>query len=339
MSIYDEKESYATSRANGIGGTDAAAILGLSPYKRPIEIYEGKVNPGAQPELDKECLYWGSALEPIVRERYAERFGVAVTAPADLAAIFPNSRPWRDSTLIVGPEPWMLGAPDGWIPSAKSGLEIKCSSRKGDDWGPEGSDEVPAHYFAQASWYAAVCDARGWNFGVLFSGNTLAQYRIERDLAFERDMVEVARSFWFDNIVKRVEPPIDQSESYGKYLARKFSLNTGKILQPTPDILHWASEMKVAEDQEKMAGESKQFANNQLRALIGDAQKVVTPLGTVSWVRPEKKPVTDEKAAMIELAALYDDTRAGNAISSADVIKKHTEEKQNSAFLRAWWRK
>ena len=134
--IYEEKESYATSRAGGIGGTDAAAILGLSPWKKPIDIYAGKVNPGAQPELDKECLYWGSALEPIVRGRYAQRFGVEVTAPADLASIFPNSKPWRDSTLVIGRFPLMLGAFDGWIRSANSGYEGKCSSRKGDEWGP-----------------------------------------------------------------------------------------------------------------------------------------------------------------------------------------------------------
>jgi len=122
--IYEEKESYAASRAGGIGGTDAAAILGLSPWKKPIDVFVGKGNPAAQPELDKELLWWGSALEPVVRGRYAERFGVEVTAPADLASIFPRSRPWRDSTLIVGREPWMLGAPDGWIPSVKNGLEF-----------------------------------------------------------------------------------------------------------------------------------------------------------------------------------------------------------------------
>ena len=328
MAVYEAKESYATSRAGGIGGTDASAILGLSPWKRPIDIYAGKVNPGAQPELDKECLYWGSALEPIVRGRYAERFGVAVTAPADLAPIFPKSRPWRDSTLIEGSEPWMLGAPDGWMPSVNTGLEIKCASRKSDEWGPEGSDEVPAHYLVQAAWYTAVCNARGWNFGVLFSGNTLAQYRIERDPELEKNMIEACRSFWFDNVLKQVEPDIDESESYGRYLARRFSLNTGKVLSPTPDILHWTSEMKTADDQEKEAKERKQLANNHLRVLVGDAQKCVTPLGTIGWVRPEEKDVTDFDAVGKEVGPLH-----------PEIVKKHTAPKQGIAYLRSWWKK
>ena len=328
MAVYEEKESYATSRAGGIGGTDAAAILGLSTWKRPIDIYAGKVSPEKQPELDKECLYWGSALEPIVRGRYAERFGVTVTAPQDLAPLFPKSRPWRDSTLVVGVEDWMLGAPDGWIPSANTGLEIKCSSRKSDEWGDEGSEDVPSHYYVQAAWYAAVCDAKGWNFGVLFSGNTLVQYHIKRDLALEKDMIEACKSFWFDNVLKQVEPAIDESESYGRYLARKFSLNTGKILQATPEILKWTAEMKTADDAEKEAAEQKQLANNQLRALLGDAQKCVTPLGSVAWVRSEEKDVTNWSEVGKKVGPQH-----------PEVVKEFTAPQQRAAYLRAWWKK
>ena len=222
----------------------------------------------------------------------------------------------------------MLGAPDGWIPSANTGLEIKCSSRKSDEWGPEGSDEVPSHYYIQAAWYQAVCNARGWNFAVLFSGNTLAQYRIERDPQLEKDMIEACRAFWFDNVLRKVEPAIDESESYGRYLAKKFSLNTGRIIQPTPEIIQWTQEMKLADDAEKEAGERKQLANNHLRALVGDAQKCVTPLGSIGWVRPEKKDVTDFAAVGKEVAPLH-----------PDVVKKFTAAKQGAAYLRAWWRK
>jgi predicted phage-related endonuclease len=284
-------------------------------------------------------LWWGLALEPVVRGRYAERFGVKVTDPDELGELFPRSKPWRDSTLVIGAEPWMLGAPDGWISAAQTGLEIKCSSRKGDEWGDEGSDDIPSHYFVQAAWYMAVCDARAWNFGVLFSGNTLAQYRIERDPIFEKSLIDVARAFWNDNVLKGVEPAIDESESYGKYLARKFSLNTGKVIAPTPEILKWTQEMKLADDAEKEAKEKKQLANNHLRALVGDAQKCVTPLGSIGWVRPEEKQVVDEKEAMARLAILYDDARSQTSPSAAAVIKTFTSPKQNAAYLRAWWKK
>jgi putative phage-type endonuclease len=328
VAISEEKESYLSSRQGGIGGTDAAAILGISPWKRPIQIYEGKINPGAQPELDKELLWWGSALEPIVRGRYAERFGVDITAPAALASIFPNSKPWRDSTLVIGRESWMLGAPDGWIASVNSGLEVKCSSRRSDEWGIEGSDEVPAHYLVQVAWYQAVCEAQGWNFAVLFSGNTLEQFRIRRDMDLERDMIEVCRSFWFDNVLKHVEPDIDESESYGRYLARKFSLNTGAIIKdPGPEIIDWTVKMKDAEDAEKQAAADKQLANNHLRALIGDAQKAITPMGSVGWVRPKEDGVTTDWKAF----AL--------ACNRPDLQPQFEKPAERTAYLRAWWAK
>jgi len=327
--IYEEKESYAASRSHGLGGTDCAAILGLSPWKRPIDIYAGKVNPGSLPELDKECLRWGNLLEPIVRQEYAARFNVDVVDPPNIRNHFGNYRDWNGNTLVVGKEPWMLGAPDGWMPSIGSGLEVKCSARKSQEWGEEGSEEIPAHYFVQASWYMAVCEAKGWNFAVLFSGNTLEQYHLDRDPIFEHDMIEAARAFWHDNVLKQVEPDIDESESYGKYLARKFSLGTENVIEnPGPEILEHAALMKQADDAIKEAEERKQLANNHLRALIGDAKSAKTPLGTIGWIRPQKKDVTDWKGFGEELAPEF-----------PNILARHTAPKQNEPYLRSWWKK
>lgn len=341
MSVYEEKESYAVSRAGGIGGTDAAAILNLSPWKRPIDIYAGKINPGAQAELDKECLLWGNLLEPVVRQQYANKFNVVVTNPLDLGTLFPNSRRWNDSTLVVGDEDWMLGAPDGWIQADREGLEIKTAARKTGEWGGEDTDEIPAHYLIQVAWYMAVLQAPAWNFGTLFSGNKLERYRVLRDGQLETAMVEACSSFWHDNVLKQVEPDIDESESYGRYLARKFSLSTGNVIKnPSIELVEWGFKMKAADDDEKDAKERKQLANNHLRALVGDSQKaIVKGVGTLGWVRPEEKLVTDEKAALAALVPLYDEARAANAVTASEIIAKHTSPRKNDAYFRGWYSK
>ncbi len=330
MSVYEEKESYAASRSGGLGGTDVAAILGLSPWKSPINVYAAKVNPSQLPELDKEMLWWGRALEPIVRERYEVRFGVEVASPLDVRKHFPlNHRPWNDdATLVIGDEPWKIAAPDGWIPQGRCVYEGKCSARKSAEWGEEGSDEVPVHYFVQDAWYMHIMDATACNYGVLFSGNTLQQYRSERDPLFERDMVTAARAFWHDNVLKEVEPKIDESESYGRYLARKFSLGNGSIIEnPGPEIIHWASEMKLADDECKQAEERKQLANNNLRALIADAEKAKTPLGTVGWVRSKPQMLIDWESVAMECNA------------PSGLIEAHTSIRPREPYLRVWWRK
>ena len=334
MSVYEEKESYTTSRVGGIGGTDMAAILGLSPWKAPIDVWKGKVDPGSVPELDKECLFWGSALEPIVRQRYALHYETDVLAPSELGTLFPKSRPWRDSTLIVGAEDWMLGAPDGWIPSGNRGLEIKCSARKSAEWGEDESNEIPAHYLVQGAWYAAVTGARGWNYAVLFSGNTLKQYFYERDADLEKNMIDVGRAFWFDYVLKAVEPPVDQTESYGRYLAKKFSLSTGDVIaNPTEELLGWARNMKLASAEKNAWEEREREANNHLRALVGPAQKALTPLGTIGWVRPKAK--TDVNWQAIAERYLLDVTPERRG----EIISEFSSPRQDSPYLRAWWKK
>jgi hypothetical protein len=61
--------------------------------------------PQPRPELDKECLRWGTLLEPVVRQEYAARFGVAVTNPSALDSCFRNTKPWNDAHLVIGEEP------------------------------------------------------------------------------------------------------------------------------------------------------------------------------------------------------------------------------------------
>jgi predicted phage-related endonuclease len=340
MAISEEQESWAASRVGGLGGTDVTALLGASKWRTPIDVWQAKVDPQSVPDIDNEILWFGRALEPVIRARYALRFNCEVVDPVDIGKFFPNSKRWKDQTLVVGREPWMLGAADGWIPSVMHGFEAKNVGFKTEDWGEEGSDDIPVAYYLQSAWYNQVYDSRGWNVAPMFNGHKLSQYRIPRDGDLEHDMYEAARAFWFDFIVPKIEPPVDQTESYGRYLARKFSLNTGTIIKdPSPEIIDWTVKMKAAEDAEKAAAADKQLANNHLRALIRDAQKAITPLGSIGWVRPKEGASTDWKAAAERLSALYEDARSADALPAADVIKEATSPQQHSAYLRAWWSK
>src|SRR6202047_754841 len=190
MSVVEQKETWALSRRNGLGGSDCAAILGLSPWRRPIEVWESKVHPESAVELDRDCLRWGTLLEPVIREEDARRFNVQVVAPADLGTLFPNSKRWGDSTIITGRYPWMLGMPDGYLPTVRTGLEIKTAGRKSEEWGEPGTDNVPAQYLLQCVWYIATTQTPAWNLAVLFAGSNLQQYRIVRDEQLESDTIE-----------------------------------------------------------------------------------------------------------------------------------------------------
>ena len=76
-----DKLSYAEwlqVRRSGIGGSDAAAALGLSPWKSPLELWEEKAMGKTQPRQENDAMIFGRLLEPIVREEFVRRTGYKV---------------------------------------------------------------------------------------------------------------------------------------------------------------------------------------------------------------------------------------------------------------------
>mgnify|MGYP000096000951 CR=1 FL=1 len=67
-------------RATGIGGSDAAAILGLSGYGSPYTVAMEKVAglKEARTDEEQERLDWGKALEPLIIAAFARKTGMHV---------------------------------------------------------------------------------------------------------------------------------------------------------------------------------------------------------------------------------------------------------------------
>ena len=100
------------NRLGFIGGSDIAAILGVSSYKTAYQLYLEKLGLAQQDE-ETEWQYWGKTLEPLVREHFKASTGFAVTQP----------------DAIVHPQyPFLIGHLDGFIEQENAVLEIKCAS-------------------------------------------------------------------------------------------------------------------------------------------------------------------------------------------------------------------
>ena len=70
-------------RRHGIGGSDAAVVCGISRYKSPFELWLDKT--GQLPEQEAgEPAYWGTLLEPVVRNEFRKRTGIEVSTPKQL---------------------------------------------------------------------------------------------------------------------------------------------------------------------------------------------------------------------------------------------------------------
>ncbi len=177
------------ARKTGIGGTDVAAILGLSPWKTPLDVYLEKTT--EVPDIEATLkMDFGNIFERSILEAYTRKTGITVTYPKE--------------TILSQTRPYFRANVDG-IGSDGSVLDAKNTSRR-NDWGPEGSAEMPLHYLLQIAFYVHVLDAPEGRMIPFFGGDDLRVYVYKRDMELELKMVEKLDNFWLGHVVTRTPP-------------------------------------------------------------------------------------------------------------------------------------
>ena len=261
-------EQWLTARRKGVGGSDSAAVCGLSRYSSPLEVWLQKT--GRKPATpDNEAMQWGRLLEPIVREEFARRTGLNVKECPYLMA--------------HAEYPFMLANVDGIVTEkdgTKSVLEIKTTGSF--TTAKDIEDGLPVEWYCQVQHYMAVCDLPKAYVAVLINGNKMQWQAVDRDEETIRTIIALESHFWKEYVLKDVPPPVD--EHSGDALAMLYPKSEEKsvILPAEADelVAQWL-ELKKAEDELKIA---KSACENNLKALLKDAESGIAPNGyCVSW--------------------------------------------------------
>ena len=163
----EERTLWLAERRKGIGGSDVAALLGMSPWMTPFQLYLDKL--GELPEKpDNAAMRMGRKLEPVVREMYEEESGNDVEVT--------GSEVFKDDTL-----PFMQATLDGIVSESievdgsmlagmSRGVFEAKTSRAGAGFGPSGSQEIPRAYLLQVMHYMIVTGFRWADIAVLIGG-------------------------------------------------------------------------------------------------------------------------------------------------------------------------
>ena len=188
------------ARKKGIGGSDAGAILGISPWKTPLQVYMDKVG-AADPIQDNDSMFWGRTLEPVIRQRYADVTNRKVVVP---------------DTLITHPKfEFMIGNLDG-ITSDNRVLEIK-TARSAEGWGEPGSNEIPDSYMIQVQHYMLITAIPVADVAVLIGGSDFRIYEVPAEPELMELMIEKETGFW-SRVINRDPPePITYQDMLLKY--------------------------------------------------------------------------------------------------------------------------
>jgi len=190
-------------RRSGIGGSDAAAVCGLSRWKTPVQLYLEKIGDAKEVE-ETEAMHFGNILEEVVAQEFARLTGLKVRR---------DTRTFRHKEY-----PHLMAHADRRITAAGSGvagagtesigLECKTAGRwySDEEWGETGTDFVPADYFLQCQHCMLVTGWSKFHLAVLLAGNVFRHYEIPRDDVTIASLVEQENAFW-KCVQDRTPPP------------------------------------------------------------------------------------------------------------------------------------
>jgi putative phage-type endonuclease len=279
-------------RRSGIGGSDAAVVLGLNPFKDVYGLYLDKRGeaPDEDPEFLKESRYWGSVLEEPVAQRYAEETGYKIQKSNQL--IRSKDHPFMIANIdrkVVGED-------------VRIGFEAKTAARS-DGWGESGSSSVPAYIFLQCQHYLAVTGYDVWDLAVLIGGRDYRQYRITPIDHIIESLIDAEQEFW-DRVENGVAPePQWQSAATTRLLKELYPGTNGNVVQLPQVAQSYQNAMDDAADQRKLFDGVITGCKNRLSMLMGEASVGLLPDGSAIT----RKEVTRKEYTVAE--STYIDTR------------------------------
>lgn len=208
------RDDWLAVRRTGIGGSDAAAAVGLNPYMSALELWLDKTGraeglPRPDPADTTSPTYWGTLLEPIVAAVYTQQTGNKVRKVN--AVLRHSSIPW----MLANIDREVVGVPDVQI------LECKTAGEFGARLWREG---VPEYVQIQVQHQLAVTGKSAAHVAVLLCGQVLEVHRIDRDDALIGRLIELEARFW-RFVETDTPPPADGSESADRALRHLYPGN------------------------------------------------------------------------------------------------------------------
>lgn len=186
-----------------VGGSEVAAILGLSPWESPFSLWHRKAGNVPPADMsDNEPVYWGNQLEDIVRREFMQRHRTSHYVHAETGVVV------ADGIMLASPDAVVSRKARGSDPSSnREVLEIK-TARSGDEWGEPGTDEIPVHYRCQVQWYMGILQLPVAHIAVLIAGSEYREYVVRHDQG-DFDLMRDAAEQFIDSLRSGIAPPID----------------------------------------------------------------------------------------------------------------------------------
>jgi putative phage-type endonuclease len=292
MTVEEMKnhENWLKMRMMGIGGSDAAAVIGMSRWKSQFQVWMEKTGQ-AQPEnLDgNEYVYWGTVLEQAVADRFCELTGKKVHKQGMLQSV---------------EYPYILANVDRIVVGENAGLECKTANGfAAKDWE---DDQVPNQYYIQCQHYMMVTGCDKWYIACLIGGNHFVWKEIPRNDEDIKALKTSEIDFWTRYVLGDEIPPVDGSKSCEEALKDRFrggQMDAVTLPAEANDIL---KRIDMYDDGKKKIEAELKEAKNQICLLLGDNEIGYSGDRKVTWKAQKGRVTLDIKKIKADMPDVYD---------------------------------
>lgn len=284
-------EEWLEYRRRGIGGSDASVILGISPYRSILQLWEEKTGRVSIEEKKNSYTYFGHVMEPVIKKEFTKRTGLKVRA--------------KNYMLQSEEHPFMLADLDGVVREKDGSYSVFEAKTASEYKKPVWEKGVPEEYVAQVQHYLCVTGYQKAYVCAVVGGNTYYCYQIKRNGEYMKNLVEKEKAFW-DCVKKGIPPKPDGSKMTTDYLNRIYPKCSKKEMELPEKAEKLVESYLEMEDILKELGTRKNQIANELKGMLKEHEKGYAGNHVVNWTTVVKRSLDSGKVKKM-LGAAYKD--------------------------------
>lgn len=259
------REDWLAARTKGIGGSDIAALVGLSPWATRYGVYCDKVGE-AGPDQDNSAMEWGRRLEQPIADWFTDTTGI----------------PTRRSGLLQSKaHPLCLASIDrftdctGHCDQPDGILEIKATNwRQAEKWD---DDQTPDEAELQTIHYLGVSGRSHAHVAVLVDGSRPMLRTVQANPDLFETVAGVVDTFWTTFVQPRVAPPLTAHPKILDEVRDHYPTDDGEPIVLSRDVVDpIIDELVEVKAEIKEAKDREEFLSARLRELMGPAAELWT---------------------------------------------------------------
>ena len=282
-------QDFTVDRTKYIGGSDIGAILGLSRFRTPLEVWMEKTGKEFK-KHDSLPLRFGSFAESFVASEYSRATGFELLI--DESIYIHQQYSYMSAHIDRFVLSAKLGNDLGNQPSNKSPLPpsriLECKTANpfsSGDWGEVGSDQVPMSYLCQCIWYMAITGIERTDLAVLFGNSDFRIYEIARDQELEELVMAKATAFWHDYVLKDIPPPVSSEQDCQTLFSKG---DASKSIEAAKETLELTKRLHTLNGEIAVREEELSAIKQNIMSQMGEAE-LLTYQGKVlaTWKAPK----------------------------------------------------